>query len=142
MQPQLGKYHDPVLDRHLALNTGMILGTPNYMAPEQMKGQTADARSDVFALGTVFYELLAGRKAFDGDSLHTVLDQVLQHEPPALRSTTTVQPDVCDIFTRAHLLREAVRDRAVGKPMFAHVDMNTQGAMLINMIAAAVKGLD
>jgi class 3 adenylate cyclase/hemoglobin-like flavoprotein len=91
----------------------MILGTPNYMAPEQIKGQSADTRSDVFALGTVFYELLSGRKAFDGDSLHTVLYQVLQHEPPSLRSTTTVPAEVCEIVTRALAKEPAMRHASV-----------------------------
>jgi class 3 adenylate cyclase/hemoglobin-like flavoprotein len=81
--------------------TGMILGTPNYMAPEQIKGQPADVRSDVFALGTVFYELLGGRKAFDGDSLHTVLYQVLQHDPPSLRSIAGLSPAISDLVRRA-----------------------------------------
>jgi hypothetical protein len=65
--------------------TGTVMGTPHYMSPEQVRGEKADARSDVFALGAMFYELLAGRKAFDGDSMHTVLFQVLQEEPEPIR---------------------------------------------------------
>lgn len=89
------------IDQSDMTRTGMILGTPNYMSPEQIKGQSADARSDVFALGTVFYELLGGRKAFEGESLHSVLYQVLQHEPPALRNIASVPSNVCDIIKRA-----------------------------------------
>lgn len=63
---------------------GMIMGTPNYMSPEQVRGEKASTRSDVFSLGVVFYELLAGRRAFDADSLHAVLFQVMQAEPPDL----------------------------------------------------------
>ena len=65
---------------------GMVMGTPHYMSPEQVRGEKADARSDVFALGSMFYELLTGRKAFDGDSMHTVLFQVLQEEPEPIRN--------------------------------------------------------
>jgi hypothetical protein len=65
---------------------GTVLGTPHYMSPEQVRGEKADARSDVFALGAMFYELLAGRKAFDGDSVHTVLFQVLEQEPEPIRN--------------------------------------------------------
>ena len=62
--------------------TGMVMGTPHYMSPEQVRGERADARSDVFALGCVFYELLTYRKPFDADSMHSVLFKVMQEEPP------------------------------------------------------------
>jgi tetratricopeptide (TPR) repeat protein len=64
--------------------TGMVLGTPNYMSPEQVRGERADARSDIFALGCVFYELLAFQKAFEAPSMHAVLFKVMQEEPPPL----------------------------------------------------------
>jgi serine/threonine-protein kinase len=50
--------------------TGMVMGTPHYMSPEQVRGQKADARSDIFALGCLFYELLAGRKLRRGRCWH------------------------------------------------------------------------
>jgi tRNA A-37 threonylcarbamoyl transferase component Bud32/tetratricopeptide (TPR) repeat protein len=71
--------------------TGMVLGTPNYMSPEQVRGERADARSDIFALGCVFYELIAFQKAFEADSMHAVLFKVMQEEPRALAE---VLPDV------------------------------------------------
>lgn len=80
--------------------TGMILGTPNYMAPEQIKGQKADARADIFALGAVFYELLSNRKAFEADTLHAVLYRVLQQDPEPLRNIDVPQP-ICDVVRRA-----------------------------------------
>jgi serine/threonine-protein kinase len=62
---------------------GMVMGTPNYMSPEQVRGQKADQRSDIFSLGAVFYELLSGHKAFHAPSMHSVLFKVLeqQHDP-------------------------------------------------------------
>jgi len=65
--------------------TGMVMGTPHYMSPEQVRGERADARSDVFALGCVFYELLSNRKPFDADSMHSVLFKVLQEQPTSVR---------------------------------------------------------
>jgi serine/threonine protein kinase/hemoglobin-like flavoprotein/class 3 adenylate cyclase len=61
--------------------TGLIVGTPNYMAPEQIRGERVDERADIFAIGAVFFELLSSRKAFAADSLHTVLFKILQRDP-------------------------------------------------------------
>ncbi len=59
----------------------MILGTAAYMSPEQAKGKTADRRSDIFAFGCVLYEMLTGRRAFDGDSPSEILARVIEREP-------------------------------------------------------------
>jgi eukaryotic-like serine/threonine-protein kinase len=59
----------------------MILGTAAYMAPEQAKGRPVDRRADVWAFGVVFFEMLAGRRAFDGDDVSDVLASVLKMEP-------------------------------------------------------------
>ena len=98
--------------------TGMILGTPNYMAPEQIKGSRVDARADVFALGTVFYEILAGRKAFEGESLHSVLYKVLQFDPPPLSNVPSAVAEIVQLamvkdpaqrYQRVVDMRDAVR---------------------------------
>jgi serine/threonine-protein kinase len=73
---------------------GMVMGTPHYMSPEQVRGERADARSDVFALGCVFYELLTYRKPFDADSMHSVLFKVMQEEPPSVTEVTPGSPAV------------------------------------------------
>jgi serine/threonine-protein kinase len=65
--------------------TGVVMGTPNYMSPEQVMGERADARSDVFSAGAVFYELLTNRKPFDAESVHATLYQVVHRDPPPPR---------------------------------------------------------
>ena len=60
---------------------GVILGTPAYMSPEQARGRAADGRTDIFAFGCVLYEMLAGRRAFDGQDGVDTLSRVLQREP-------------------------------------------------------------
>jgi predicted Ser/Thr protein kinase len=69
--------------RTLDLTTeGTILGTFQYMSPEQLEGREADARSDMFAFGAVLYELTTGRKAFEGKSHASLIAAILEHDPP------------------------------------------------------------
>ena len=65
----------------LMTQAGMLLGTAAYMAPEQAKGRPADKRSDIWAFGCVFYEMLTGRRAFDGDEVTDTLAAVIRTEP-------------------------------------------------------------
>lgn len=60
---------------------GSVLGTPNYMSPEQCTGQSMDHRSDLFSIGIVFYELLTGEKPFNGNSMHAVMHKIVSSEP-------------------------------------------------------------
>jgi tRNA A-37 threonylcarbamoyl transferase component Bud32/tetratricopeptide (TPR) repeat protein len=82
--------------------TGQFLGTPNYMSPEQVSGAPVDGRSDIFSLGVVLYELLTGRKPFQGDNL-TAISYKIVHEdftPPAELSSE-VPPEFNPIVARA-----------------------------------------
>jgi serine/threonine protein kinase/tetratricopeptide (TPR) repeat protein len=64
--------------------TGMVVGTPRYMAPEQVTGEGLDARSDLFAVGAILFEMLAGRPAFGGRNAVEILHATLHEQPPAL----------------------------------------------------------
>ena len=66
---------------------GQIVGTLQYMSPEQLQGREADARSDIFSFGCVLYELLSGQRAFDGTSPASVIAAVLEREPAPLQTT-------------------------------------------------------
>jgi eukaryotic-like serine/threonine-protein kinase len=71
-----------------ATSTGVILGTVGYLSPEQARGEPADARSDLFALGCVFYELLTGTRAFPGVTVADALVALLRDEPPGLAESS------------------------------------------------------
>src|SRR5262249_12626970 len=66
---------------------GVVLGTLGYMSPEQVKGKEADARSDIFAFGAILYEMLAGKRAFHGDSAAETMSAILREDPPDLSAT-------------------------------------------------------
>src|SRR5712692_3489461 len=73
---------------------GTIVGTAAYMSPEQAEGKKVDARSDIFSFGTVLYEMLAGKRAFAGDSKLSILTAVLHKDPPPLGAVEGVPRDL------------------------------------------------
>ncbi len=120
--------------------TGMILGTPSYMSPEQFMGQIADGRSDLFSAGVILYELLTGEKPFSG-STTTIMHKVLQ-EDPLPPSTLNVQaprpfdgvvkralekrPD--ERFQSAREFADAIKAAAEGRAAPAATDATVVGA--------------
>jgi len=78
---------------HSPLTTeGTLVGTFQYMAPEQLEGKEADARSDIFALGCVLYEMSAGKRAFDGKTTASVISAIMGTEPAPLTSVASLTP--------------------------------------------------
>ncbi len=86
--------------------TGLVMGTPHYMSPEQVRGEHVDTRSDVFSLGCVLYELLTERKPFDAESMHSVLYKVLQARPRPPRELVPDLPPVVQHLVDRALARE------------------------------------
>ena len=75
---------DPALPRGLATLTGVVLGTAGYLAPEQVKGDPVDARTDLFALGSILFELMTGQRAFVRDHTIDTLHAIVHDDPPDL----------------------------------------------------------
>src|SRR5713101_2509210 len=85
---------------------GTILGTLQYMAPEQLEGKEADARTDIFALGGMLYEMATGRKAFEGKSQASLISAILTAEPPPISTIQTMAPPLLDHVVRTCLAKE------------------------------------
>jgi serine/threonine protein kinase len=82
-------------------NLSATMGTPDYMAPEQIEGQRGDQRTDVYALGTILYEMLSGRTPFHGDNNLAVMAQHLNGTPPRLdRANPSVSPQLAAVVAR------------------------------------------
>jgi len=82
---------------------GTILGTFQYMAPEQLEGREADARTDIFAFGSVLYEMVTGRKAFEGKSQVGLIGAILEREPVPVSTIVPTSPPALDrIIQRCH----------------------------------------
>jgi serine/threonine-protein kinase len=112
--------------------TGMLMGTPGYLSPEQCNGEPADARSDIYSLGMTFYEMLAGAMPWKGESPLAVLRQVLDEQPPPL---STIRPEIsaelaqlvdCMIdkdptvrFQSCHEVQRALESLPAGPPSIA-----------------------
>jgi serine/threonine protein kinase/tetratricopeptide (TPR) repeat protein len=83
-------------------STGVVMGTVTYMSPEQARGLSVDARTDIWSLGVVLYEMVAGRLPFAGETASDVISLVLQKEPPALTTVSVDIPERLDeIVTKA-----------------------------------------
>jgi non-specific serine/threonine protein kinase len=94
--------------------TGFVMGTPRYMAPEQVMGEPVDTRGDLFALGAILFEMLAGRPAFAGRTVGEVLHATISEQPPAL----TGSPAVAAVD---RVIRRALSKRATERPPSADV---------------------
>ena len=94
----------------LASNTSVMIGTPGYMAPEQITGDPVDHRADQFSIGVVFYELLAGTDAFPGDTLPMITHRILNEEPvPLGRLAPDAPPELISIIQQT--LKKNAADR-------------------------------
>jgi len=85
---------------------GAILGTLQYMAPEQLEGKDTDARTDIFALGATLYEMATGRKAFSGGSQASLISSIMQSDPPAVSAASPMSPPALDRVVRTCLAKD------------------------------------
>ncbi len=104
--PKIADFGLARLSNSTLTTTGTVLGTPSYMAPEQIRGRKVDGRADLFALGVIFYEMLTGEKPFGGDSITSVIYRVVNEEPIPPRKLNIDLPDAIDQFMQKALNKE------------------------------------
>ena len=95
----------PVASRPLT-QEGMVVGTFQYMSPEQIDGKEADARSDIFALGAVLYEMATGKRAFEGKTTTSVIGAILERNPPPISAVRPMFPRAMDSIVRTCLAKD------------------------------------
>ncbi len=120
---------EPVMAR---TRSGIVVGTPSYMAPEQAIGEEVDARADVYSLATVLYALLAGRRPFESGSLRSVLTRLITSPPPPLPATTTggepIPPALARIIDKCLAKKPEDRIQSMGELSAALAPFETLAA--------------
>ena len=125
----------------LSTQPGRVMGTVGYMAPEQVRAQPVDARADIFALGAVLYEMLTGKRAFQGDSMVETLNAILREDPPSLlESSARLSPALDRIVRRCLEKRPEERFRSTHDLALALEAVATTNVNSSMALAAAEAG--
>jgi len=93
-------------ERRPLTEDGVVLGTFQYMAPEQVEGQPADPRTDIFALGATLYEMATGRRAFEGKTRASLIASILDREPPPISTVAPASPLALDRVIRTCMAKD------------------------------------
>jgi eukaryotic-like serine/threonine-protein kinase len=119
---------------------GTILGTLQYMAPEQLEGKEADARTDIFAFGAVLYEMATGKKAFSGQSQASLIGAILHTDPPAISTLQPMTPPALDRVVKTCLAKDPEDRWQSAADVGKELKWIAEGASQAGVPATAVAG--
>ncbi|MGH9767418.1 MAG: protein kinase domain-containing protein, partial [Blastocatellia bacterium] len=108
-QPHVGDADSQAPTEKKITDPGTVMGTVGYMSPEQVRGQEADHRADIFSFGAIMYEMLSGRQTFSGESVIEVMNAILKEEPPELGETNAKISPALDKIVRRCLEKKPER---------------------------------
>jgi eukaryotic-like serine/threonine-protein kinase len=117
---------------------GTILGTFQYMAPEQLEGRDADGRSDIFAFGCVLYEMLTGKKAFTGTSQASLIGSIMNTDPAPISSIQPMIPASLDRIVRGCLAKEPVHRWSTAHDVMLQLQWIAEGGSMAGVPAPVV----
>jgi len=117
---------------------GTILGTLEYMAPEQVEAKEVDARTDIFAFGAVVYEMATGKKAFEGKTSASVMAKILEAEPPSMASLQPMTPPALDRVVKKCLAKEPDDRWHAAKDLCDELKWISEGGSPAGLVAPAV----
>jgi serine/threonine-protein kinase len=121
---------------------GSIVGTLQYMAPEQLEGKEVDARTDIFAFGVVVYEMATRKRAFEGKSQASVIAAILEREPPAMSSLQPMTPPALDRVVKKCLAKEPDDRWHAAKDLCDELKWIAEGGSQVTLApTAAAKGI-
>ena len=135
----------PEVERSLGSATeltraGLVMGTPRYMAPEQVTGDAVDTRTDLFAAGSILFEMLAGRPAFSGRNVIEILHATVHEQPPALTGSPAVAA-VDRVIRRALAKRPAERPASADEMAAELREIRSEAGDSVPMLAHALTRL-
>src|ERR1700680_2588320 len=121
---------------------GTILGTLQYMAPEQVEAKEVDARTDIFAFGAVVYEMATGKKAFEGKTSASVMAKILEVDPPSMASLQSETPPALDRVVKRCLAKDRDDRWQTARDLEVELKWIAEGGSQVGLVPAApVKGI-
>jgi serine/threonine protein kinase len=126
----------PTVDDPLTAK-GAIIGTLQYMAPEQLEAKEVDARTDIFAFGAVVYEMATGKKAFEGKSQASLIAKILETDPPPISSLQPMTPPALDRVVRKCLAKEPDQRWQTASDLCGELKWIAEGSSQVGAIAAS-----